>query len=99
MSKLYKLTGPSGTVILSEAPGKLGGYRPKKIYGRLDCASAIRHLPDYALSRVFFSDESAAIAAGYRPCGKCMKERYEVWKQGGVPGTNAYPWHRLPPKS
>jgi hypothetical protein len=37
----------------------------------------------YAKHRVFFADETAAIAAGYRPCGICMRERYEHWKRGG----------------
>jgi methylphosphotriester-DNA--protein-cysteine methyltransferase len=64
-----------------------------KIYGRLDCASALRHLPKgYARHRVFFKDEPAAIAAGYRPCGICMKPRYQVWKAGGEPGSENYPW-------
>jgi hypothetical protein len=30
---------------------------------------------------VFFADETTAIAAGYRPAGCCMKERYTLWKQ------------------
>lgn len=97
--KVYNLTAADGSIYKSEVPGELGGYKAKRIYGRLDCKSAISHLPNYAKGRVFFADESAAITAGYRPCGKCMKERYEVWKQGGVPGTEAYPWLRLPPKS
>lgn len=96
MSKHYKLTAPDGSVYLSETPGRFGGYKQKKIYGRLNCASAIRHLPNYAKSRVFFANEAAAIAAGYRPCGKCMKERHEVWKRGGEPRSQDYPWHKLP---
>jgi methylphosphotriester-DNA--protein-cysteine methyltransferase len=30
--------------------------------------------------RVFFADEATAIAAGYRPCGACLRERYAEWK-------------------
>ncbi len=30
--------------------------------------------------RVFFLDEESAIAAGYRPCGACMRARYREWK-------------------
>jgi methylphosphotriester-DNA--protein-cysteine methyltransferase len=30
--------------------------------------------------RVFFEDEAAAVAAGYRPCGVCMPEEYAAWK-------------------
>ena len=28
----------------------------------------------------FFKDEATAIAAGYRPCGCCMREKYKRWK-------------------
>ena len=28
----------------------------------------------------FFADEETAVAAGYRPCAKCMKEEYKKWK-------------------
>ncbi len=69
MSKRYKLTAPDGSTYESNTPGELGGYCKEKIYGRLDCSSAIRALPKgYARHRVFFKDETAAIAAGYRPC-------------------------------
>ena len=53
-----------------------------KIYGRLDCPSALRHIEkgNYAKHRVFFADEQVAKAAGYRPCGICMKEEYNKWK-------------------
>ena len=27
------------------------------------------------------ADEATAISAGYRPCGKCMKEAYQKWKE------------------
>jgi methylphosphotriester-DNA--protein-cysteine methyltransferase len=62
--------------------GTLGGHRGTKIYGRLDCASALRAIArgGYVKYRVFFADEVAAIAAGYRPCGRCMPERYREWK-------------------
>ena len=32
----------------------------------------------YVKNRVFFADEETAIAAGYRPCGICMKEEYKM---------------------
>lgn len=82
MAKIYKLLGADGKFYESAEPGRLGGYRPKKIYGRLDCPSALRYLAkgQYAKQRVFFADEDAAIAAGYRPCGKCLPEKYRVWK-------------------
>ena len=62
--------------------GTLGGHRGTKIYGRLDCPSALRAIArgGYVKYRVFFADEAAAIAAGYRPCARCMPERYRDWK-------------------
>ena len=81
--KLYKLIGPDGEEYLSEEKGRLGGNRKAKIYGRLDCPAAIRSLSQgYAEVRVFFKDEETAQAAGYRPCGSCMKEQYKRWKIG-----------------
>jgi Metal binding domain of Ada len=82
MPKLYKLIGPDGKQVLSEAPGTLGGHRRNKLYGRLDCPSALRWLAKGHIVRwrVFFADEATAIAAGYRPCAVCMREEYRVWK-------------------
>ena len=63
--KHYKLIGPDGNEVLSAVPGTLGGNRRRKIYGRLDCRSAVGSLPTgYAKHRVFFADEATAIAAG-----------------------------------
>ncbi|HEV7992881.1 MAG TPA: Ada metal-binding domain-containing protein [Gemmatimonadaceae bacterium] len=77
----YHLIGPDGTEYESATPGLLGGNRKLRLYGRLDCASAIRALPrGYAKHRVFFADEATAISAGYRPCGSCMREQYKAWK-------------------
>lgn len=84
--KYYMLIGADGKPYLSEIPGKMGGYKVKKIYGRLDCPSAKRHIEkgQYVKNRVFFADEETAIAAGYRPCGICMKEEYRKWKQSRI---------------
>lgn len=62
---------------------KLGGYRDNKIYGRLDCWSAKRHLKNgtYQKSRVLFVSEAEAIENGYRPCAKCLPKHYKRWKQ------------------
>lgn len=78
----YFLTDSNGKQYLSDKPGKLGGHRKLKIYGKLDCFSANRHIAngDYIRHRVFFRDEETAIAAGYRPCSVCMKEEYQKWK-------------------
>ena len=80
--KVYHLIGPDGKPYDSLEPGTLGGYSRMKIYGRLDCPSALRHIANgnYVKYRVFFKDEPTAIAAGYRPCAKCMPEQYKRWK-------------------
>ena len=80
--KKYILIDKDGCEYESEQPGKLGGYKRKKIYGRLDCPSALRHIANgnYVRHRVFFADEETAIAAGYRPCYYCMREKYKIWK-------------------
>lgn len=96
--KLYRLTAADGSEYQSLEPGTLGGYRPQRIYGRLDCTSANRHLANghYRQHRVFFAVEPEAIAAGYRPCGKCLPEQYTIWKAGGAPRSTGYPWHKAP---
>jgi methylphosphotriester-DNA--protein-cysteine methyltransferase len=80
--KLYRLVGPDGQPVLSKRPGTLGGHRRNKIYGRLDCRSALQWLAKGHIvkQRVFFADEATAIAAGYRPCAVCMPEEYRRWK-------------------
>ncbi|MBB2894213.1 Ada metal-binding domain-containing protein [Flexivirga oryzae] len=77
----FTLLGPDRVPYRSDTPGLLGGNGRLHIYGRLDCPSALRALgKGYARHRVFFADESTAIAAGYRPCGNCLREKYRVWK-------------------
>ncbi|HKH93650.1 MAG TPA: Ada metal-binding domain-containing protein [Gemmatimonadaceae bacterium] len=77
----YLLTRADGTTAPSAVAGRFGGNRASRIYGRLDCPSAIRALArGYAKRRVFFADEATAIAAGYRPCAVCMPEAYRQWK-------------------
>ena len=82
--KMYKLLGSDGKEYFSETPGTFGGNRKLKIYGRLDCGSAlstIKRFPgSYEKSRVFFADEKTALAAGYRPCGNCMREQYQEYQ-------------------
>lgn len=81
MEKKYHLLDENGNEYESETPGLLGGHRRLKIYGRLDCPSALRHIANghYVQHRVFFKDEETAIKAGYRPCGICMKKEYKAW--------------------
>ncbi len=81
----YQLIGPDGARYTSTTPGTFGGYRKQRRYGRLDCKAARRALEHgalYAQQRVFFADEAAAIAAGYRPCATCMPDEYKAWKAG-----------------
>ena len=82
---MYKLLGPDGKKYLSEIPGTFGGNSKLKIYGRLDCPSAlstIRRFPGiYEKYRVFFADEKTALTAGFRPCGNCLREKYREYKE------------------
>ena len=78
----YTLIGSDGKPYRSATPGTLGGHRRSRIYGRLDCPSALRALANggYASHRVFFADEASAVAAGYRPCARCLPDEYRAWK-------------------
>jgi hypothetical protein len=83
--KQFRLIGSDGQETLSPVPGTLGGNRRRRIYGRLDCRSAVGALPTgYAKHRVFFADEATALAAGYRPCGTCMREEYRAWVEASL---------------
>ena len=57
---------------------RFGGNRKLRIYGRLDCAAGKRMNRD---NRVFFVDEAAARAAGFRPCGHCLRAAHAQWRQ------------------
>src|SRR6476646_8718074 len=78
----YQLIGKDGRQYESAAPGTLGGHKATRIYGRLDCPSALRALANggYVANRVFFADEATAVAAGYRPCARCLPAEYRTWK-------------------
>ena len=82
MKKKYKLINAEGNTYESIIPGTLGGNKKLKIYGRLDCPSALRWIEKgyYIDKRVFFLDEETAIEAGYRPCAICMPEEYQNWQ-------------------
>ena len=83
--KLYKLLDSAGKEYLSEIPGTFGGNSRLKIYGRLDCPTALspitRFPGSYEKFRVFFSDEKTALAAGYRPCGNCLRTQYREYME------------------
>ena len=80
--KRYRLIGRNGLELSSAVPGTLGGHRRTRVYGLLDCPGALRWIArgHYVRQRVFFADEATAIAAGYRPCARCLPERYAAWK-------------------
>ena len=82
VGRVYRLVGADGRAHESETPGTLGGHRRNKVYGRLDCPGALRWIAKghYVRQRVFFADEATAIAAGYRPCARCLPEEYRAWK-------------------
>lgn len=52
------------------------GHAKLRIYGTLDCKSGKRMKRE---NRMFFKTEDEAIKAGYRPCGHCMKDKYQQW--------------------
>ena len=83
MSKQYKRMNAQGDIYLSDTPGTFGGTGKLKVYGRLDCGTAlatIRRFPgQYEKHRVFFADEKTALAAGYRPCGNCLRAKYKEY--------------------
>jgi hypothetical protein len=81
--KTYRLVGVDGVEVLSTSPGTLGGHRRTRVYGRFDCPRSLRWIArgHYVRHRVFFADEETAIAAGYRPCARCLPARYRSWKQ------------------
>ena len=89
----YTLVGADGSPSASKVPGTLGGHRQSKIFGRLDCRTALRAISrgDYVRHRVFFLDEATAVSAGYRPCAVCMPERYARWKAASRGGKALRP--------
>ena len=83
--RVYTLLGADRRPYQSAVPGQFGGHRRSRIYGRLDCPSARRAIArgGYVAHRVFFADEPAAIAAGYRPCAVCLPGAYAAWLTRG----------------
>ncbi|MEU8132767.1 Ada metal-binding domain-containing protein [Streptodolium elevatio] len=81
-ARTYTLVGTDGAAYRSAEPGALGGHRRGRLYGRLDCPSALRAIArgGYVRQRVFFADAATARAAGYRPCAVCLPDEYARWK-------------------
>lgn len=80
MKKVYRLLRKNG-FYESDVPGQFGGHKKQKIYGRLNCRTALRAIEKggYVSNRVFFVDEQTAIECGYRPCAVCMPNEYRKW--------------------
>jgi hypothetical protein len=91
MAKTYTLLGADGRPYQSPTKGRWGGHRGSKIYGHLDCRTALRAIArgGFVQHRVFFADEATAVTAGYRPCGACCTDRYQAWKTAAEKGQ---PW-------
>jgi hypothetical protein len=86
MTETYQLLGADGRTYESPTKCLFGGNKRGRIYGRLDYHSALRAIKRgriYQQHRVFFADEASAIAAGFRPCGACMREAYKKWRAAG----------------
>ena len=64
-------------ILMDRGEVNLGGNIRLKIYGSMICASGKKMK---SVSRVFFSSETEALEAGYRPCGHCMRGAYQKWK-------------------
>lgn len=81
--KAFTLLGADMRPYQSDTPGIFGGYRRSKLYGRLDCPSALRAIAKggYVKHRVFFADEQTALSMGFRPCAMCLPEKYARWKK------------------
>jgi methylphosphotriester-DNA--protein-cysteine methyltransferase len=100
-SSVYTLLNGDRQPYASPKRGFIGGNRRARIYGTLDCPSALRALAagGYARHRVFFADQQTAVAAGYRPCAVCMPEAYRIWRHTNdahQPLVRASPSSRAP---
>ena len=89
----WTLIGRDGKSYQSATPGRLGGHRAARIYGRLDCPAALRAIGrgGYVTDRVFFAEVTDAVGAGYRPCAACLPDAYARWRAAVPtgPGANA----------
>ena len=81
--KKYKLLGADGKFYFSDTQGTFDGWTTGKIYHRLNCTKTKSELArgHFQETRVSFKDEQTAIAAGYRPCYYCLREKYFEWKK------------------
>ena len=76
VAKTYKVL-KNGKSIESAVPGRFAGNKPRKIFGRLDCASGARMMKKG--NRVFFLTWEDALASGYHPCKKCKPAPQDIY--------------------
>ena len=79
MPKLYNIV-KEGEIVNSPKKGIYGGYKPRKIFGTLDCKAGMRMMKK---NRVFFHTLEDAVNEGYRPCKNCKplsEEDFEMIK-------------------
>lgn len=76
MIKHSELSSASLKIQIKNKEINLAGNSHLKIYGTLGCKSGKRLKKE---NRVFFKSETAALEAGFRPCGNCLKEEYRKW--------------------
>lgn len=92
--RTWDLIAADGSRYEGAQPGAWGGHCSTRIYGRLDCAAALRAIRrgGYVSQRVFFATEQDAISAGYRPCAVCLPATYGEWKTrpGSAAGRNCH---------
>ncbi len=76
---MYKLLGADGKQYLSETPGAFGGNSKQKIYGRLDCRSALSTIRRFPGSYEEYRGANSA-------CDRNAGERSEaiIWKIKGL---------------
>lgn len=67
--------------LLKDKKVKWAGNNKLKIYGTLGCKSGKRMSSQH---RVFFTTLKEAEDIGFRPCGHCMREAYNQWKNESV---------------
>lgn len=54
--------------------------------------------PPHRYTNLFFLDEPTALAAGHRPCGYCLRKRYEEFVTRWLKGNALYSFERDIPK-
>ena len=78
--KLYTLTNEHNQEYQTTERGTVYGCKSTKIYGCRNCPAPKHAIGMGTYKGVFFKDELTAIKAGYRPCGTCLKAKFNIWK-------------------